>query len=66
MKSLAAVFGGVRFCPTGGITLENAADWLALPAVTCVGGTWLVPAGAAIDTTAITARGKAAAGLGRG
>lgn len=45
LKSFASVFGQVRFCPTGGITIDTASDWLAVPAVTCVGGSWLVPAG---------------------
>lgn len=34
----------IRFCPTGGITLANAPDFLALPNVVCVGGSWLTPA----------------------
>ncbi|HZX70374.1 MAG TPA: bifunctional 4-hydroxy-2-oxoglutarate aldolase/2-dehydro-3-deoxy-phosphogluconate aldolase [Rhodanobacter sp.] len=34
----------IRFCPTGGISLTNAADFLALPNVICVGGSWLTPA----------------------
>ena len=33
----------VRFCPTGGITPTNAASYLALPIVGCVGGSWLTP-----------------------
>lgn len=33
----------IRFCPTGGITLQNAIDYLALPNVICVGGSWLTP-----------------------
>jgi 2-dehydro-3-deoxyphosphogluconate aldolase/(4S)-4-hydroxy-2-oxoglutarate aldolase len=45
LASLAAPFGQVRFCPTGGVALETAADWLAMPSVLCVGGSWLVPAG---------------------
>jgi 2-dehydro-3-deoxyphosphogluconate aldolase/(4S)-4-hydroxy-2-oxoglutarate aldolase len=49
LKGHSAVFGGVRFCPTGGITLETAPDWLALPSVACVGGSWLVPQGASPD-----------------
>jgi len=43
---LSAVSGPcpqLRFCPTGGITRETAADWLALPNVGCVGGSWLTP-----------------------
>ena len=63
LKGLSAVFGGVRFCPTGGITLATAPEWLALPAVACVGGSWLVPAGAAVDATAIRARAREAAAL---
>ncbi|QTF91969.1 bifunctional 4-hydroxy-2-oxoglutarate aldolase/2-dehydro-3-deoxy-phosphogluconate aldolase [Halomonas sp. BM-2019] len=46
VKALKA-FGGpiseARFCPTGGITLENAEDYLALKNVMCVGGSWLTP-----------------------
>lgn len=63
LRALAAVFGDVRFCPTGGITQQSAATWLAEPAVACVGGSWLVPRGQAIDQAAITARAKAAATL---
>ncbi len=43
LKALAAPFGAARFCPTGGITAATAPDWLALPAVVCVGGSWMVP-----------------------
>ena len=43
VKALAAPFPKVRFCPTGGITLENAPHYLALGNVTCVGGSWLAP-----------------------
>lgn len=63
LKGLASVFAAVRFCPTGGITLDNAGEWLALPAVACVGGTWLVPAGAPLDPAAIEVRARAAASL---
>ena len=65
LKGFASVFGAVRFCPTGGITAETAPDWLALPAVACVGGSWLVPAGAPLDPNAIRARARAAAALGK-
>ena len=34
----------MRFCPTGGVGLDNARDWLALPNVLCVGGSWVAPA----------------------
>ncbi|HVQ07658.1 MAG TPA: bifunctional 4-hydroxy-2-oxoglutarate aldolase/2-dehydro-3-deoxy-phosphogluconate aldolase [Allosphingosinicella sp.] len=63
LKALSAVFGEVRFCPTGGITQDNARAWLDLPAVACVGGSWLAPRGEAVDPAAITARARAAAGL---
>ena len=46
LKALAAPFGNVRFCPTGGISLENAAEWLAFDPVLCVGGSWVSPKGA--------------------
>lgn len=62
LKAIAAPFGGVRFCPTGGIRQETAYDWLALDAVTCVGGSWLVPPGAP-DLAAIEAAARAARGL---
>lgn len=44
LKALAGPFPGVLFCPTGGITEENFRDYLALPNVGCVGGSWMVPA----------------------
>jgi len=46
LKALAAPFGAVKFCPTGGISLASAPDWLAHPSVLCVGGSWVVPKGA--------------------
>jgi 2-dehydro-3-deoxyphosphogluconate aldolase / (4S)-4-hydroxy-2-oxoglutarate aldolase len=46
LKALAAPFGAVKFCPTGGITAETAPEWLAHPSVLCVGGSWVVPKGA--------------------
>ena len=45
LKALAGPFGQVRFCPTGGITLASAPEWLALEPVLCVGGSWIVPKG---------------------
>jgi 2-dehydro-3-deoxyphosphogluconate aldolase/(4S)-4-hydroxy-2-oxoglutarate aldolase len=62
LKALAAPFGMARFCPTGGITSDTAADWLALPPVLCVGGSWMVPAGVP-DVAAITAAARRAATL---
>ncbi|GBQ15062.1 bifunctional 4-hydroxy-2-oxoglutarate aldolase/2-dehydro-3-deoxy-phosphogluconate aldolase [Swaminathania salitolerans] len=61
LKALAAVFGQVRFCPTGGITAENAPEWLAHPAVSCVGGSWLT--GGAFDAARVTLRASEAAAL---
>ena len=63
LSGLAAVFGEMRFCPTGGITAGNAAGWLASPAVACIGGSWLVPRSEPFDRSAILARARAAAAL---
>lgn len=46
LKALAAPVPAARFCPTGGVTLANAAGYLALPNVGCVGGSWITPADA--------------------
>ncbi|MFF3437453.1 bifunctional 4-hydroxy-2-oxoglutarate aldolase/2-dehydro-3-deoxy-phosphogluconate aldolase [Streptosporangium sp. NPDC002721] len=46
LKALGGPLPQVRFCPTGGIKLATAPDYLALPNVGCVGGTWLTPADA--------------------
>lgn len=62
LKAFSSVFGQVRFCPTGGITQESASDWLALPSVACVGGSWLVPAGSP-DRDVIAERARRAASL---
>ena len=43
LKAWCGPFFDVRFCPTGGVNLQNAAEFLALPNVVCVGGSWLVP-----------------------
>ena len=43
LKAWSGPFGDVSFCPTGGVTLHNAPELLALPNVLCVGGSWLVP-----------------------
>lgn len=43
LKAFAGPFGRVKFCPTGGISLENMNDFLSLPNVLCVGGSWIVP-----------------------
>ena len=41
LKAIAGPLPGLRFCPTGGITPDNAPEYLALPNVGCVGGSWL-------------------------
>jgi 2-dehydro-3-deoxyphosphogluconate aldolase / (4S)-4-hydroxy-2-oxoglutarate aldolase len=62
LKALCGPFGGVQFCPTGGIKLSTAPDWLSIPEVLCVGGSWLVGKGAP-DVSAIRQAAHAAAGL---
>ncbi len=65
LKSLASPLPQARFCPTGGITVESAPRYLALPNVGCVGGTWLTPADAvaAGDWARVESLARAAAGL---
>ncbi|GAA2475949.1 bifunctional 4-hydroxy-2-oxoglutarate aldolase/2-dehydro-3-deoxy-phosphogluconate aldolase [Actinocorallia cavernae] len=65
LRSLAGPLPQARFCPTGGIGPGNAAEYLALPNVGCVGGSWMVPADAvaAGDWARIEALARAAAGL---
>ena len=46
LKALAGPFGQCKFCPTGGIGPDNAAEWLAFDPVLCVGGSWVAPRGA--------------------
>ena len=64
LSAIAAPFGMAKFCPTGGITPETAPNWLALDAVLCVGGSWMVPKGAP-DVAKIEAAARLAAGLNR-
>lgn len=64
LKALAGPFGNINFCPTGGITLASAPDWLAIEPVLCVGGSWIVPRGAP-DPGAIEAAAASAAALAR-
>ncbi|MFT5083619.1 MAG: 2-dehydro-3-deoxyphosphogluconate aldolase/(4S)-4-hydroxy-2-oxoglutarate aldolase [Lentisphaeria bacterium] len=56
LKSIGGPLPQVTFCPTGGLTMDTFTDFLALPNVGCVGGTWLVPADAVAkkDWPAIT------------
>ena len=61
LKALSLPFFNARFCPTGGIHVDTAADWLALDPVLCVGGSWLYKSG---DNLAeVEERARAAAGL---
>jgi 2-dehydro-3-deoxyphosphogluconate aldolase/(4S)-4-hydroxy-2-oxoglutarate aldolase len=46
LKAFAPVFPKARFCPTGGVTAENAPQFLGTPNVVCVGGSWVAPADA--------------------
>lgn len=67
LRSLGGPLPALSFCPTGGITADNAPAYLALPNVACVGGTWLAPEPlmAAGDWAGIEARARAAAALAR-
>jgi 2-dehydro-3-deoxyphosphogluconate aldolase / (4S)-4-hydroxy-2-oxoglutarate aldolase len=64
--ALAGPFPDVRLCPTGGITAAGAADYLRLPNVGCVGGTWITRGATDGDWPAITEQARIAAGLGAG
>jgi len=50
LKAIAGPFGMAKFCPTGGVSLKSAPDWLAHPQVLCVGGSWVAPKGADPET----------------
>lgn len=65
LRALSAPLPQMRFCPTGGIGLNNARDYLALPNVACVGGSWVAPraAMAAGDWDQITRLAAEAAAL---
>ncbi len=62
LKAIAAPFSQCKFCPTGGISLATAPQWLAVEPVLCVGGSWVVGKGAP-DTAAIEAAARASVGL---
>jgi 2-dehydro-3-deoxyphosphogluconate aldolase/(4S)-4-hydroxy-2-oxoglutarate aldolase len=68
LKSLASVLSDVRFCPTGGIDERNLQNYLALPNVLCVAGSWLAPPDLvkARNWSEITARAAIAAAAHRG
>jgi 2-dehydro-3-deoxyphosphogluconate aldolase / (4S)-4-hydroxy-2-oxoglutarate aldolase len=65
LKAWSGPFFDVKFCPTGGVSVANAKEFLSLPNVICVGGSWLVPndALAAGDWTRITELAAQTAGL---
>jgi 2-dehydro-3-deoxyphosphogluconate aldolase/(4S)-4-hydroxy-2-oxoglutarate aldolase len=65
LKAWAPLFAGIEFCPTGGVTEENAVEYLALPNVPVVGGTWIANAEAIRngDWRGIGERARRAAGL---
>ena len=65
LKAWSGPFFDAKFCPTGGISLQNAAEFLALPNVLCVGGSWLVPADAMVrgDWARITTLAREAVAL---
>jgi 2-dehydro-3-deoxyphosphogluconate aldolase/(4S)-4-hydroxy-2-oxoglutarate aldolase len=67
LRALGAPFPDVLFCPTGGITRASAPDYLELPNVVCVGGSWIAPRAmlAAGDWAGIEALARDAAGLTR-
>ncbi|MDB5677405.1 bifunctional 4-hydroxy-2-oxoglutarate aldolase/2-dehydro-3-deoxy-phosphogluconate aldolase [Sphingomonas bacterium] len=59
LKSLAAPFYQCRFCPTGGVSEANAAEWLAFDPVLCVGGSWVCSG----TPAEVESKARAAAGL---
>jgi 2-dehydro-3-deoxyphosphogluconate aldolase / (4S)-4-hydroxy-2-oxoglutarate aldolase len=65
LRALASPFPQTRFCATGGLTVQNAPDYLRLPNVSCVGGSWLTPADALArgDWAHIESLAKAAVAL---
>lgn len=71
LKALASPLPDVRFCPTGGLGADNFADFLKLPNVSLVGGSWLTPAAALKagrwdDITALARRALQEAGAAQG
>jgi len=67
LKALAGPFPDLVFCPTGGVSVRTAPEFLALSNVACVGGSWLAPADAMRqgDWGQIEALARSAAGLGK-
>ena len=67
LKAFSSPFPQATFCPTGGVDVKNAPDYLALPNVICVGGSWVAPADAirAGEWDRITDLARAASQLGK-
>lgn len=67
LKAFSSPFPQATFCPTGGVDAKNAPDYLALPNVICVGGSWVAPADAvrAGDWARITELARVASQLGK-
>ena len=67
LSALAGPFPQVRYCPTGGISEANVAQWLAHPKVVAVGGSWVAPSSdiKSGNWSAIESRARAATGLPR-
>lgn len=65
LKAISSPIADMKFCPTGGISLKNAGDYLSLPNVVCVGGSWVAPKElvAAGDWAGITKLAREAAAL---
>jgi 2-dehydro-3-deoxyphosphogluconate aldolase/(4S)-4-hydroxy-2-oxoglutarate aldolase len=65
LKSLSSPLSAAKFCPTGGVGIDKAADYLKLPNVLCVGGSWIADAKAisSEDWAGIEERARAASGL---
>lgn len=65
LKAIGAPIPQVKFCPTGGVSLKNARDYLALSNTLCVGGSWVAPKDMVVarNWDAITALAKEAASL---
>jgi len=68
LKAWASPLAGLKFCPTGGVSETNARDYLSLPNVICVGGSWVAPKDAIADGDwdSITRLSKEASGLSVG
>lgn len=64
LKAMHGPYPDIRFCPTGGVTTQKAAEYLALENVLCVGGSWIIKPGDRLDV--IAGRARDAAALRRG